>query len=131
MRLRVNPRQRAVHALFKTYLDVVHVARADEAKLFAGSPAATGAAAAAPAPSASLDGAAGASQGLGASQPAATQPAATQAGGAYGATDANVTREELLAKERKFRVRAHFAPAGGAAHYCTLLHTADCCLVSN
>ena len=28
-RLRVNPRQRAVHALFKTYLDVVHVDRGD------------------------------------------------------------------------------------------------------
>jgi hypothetical protein len=37
-RLRVNPRQRAMHALFKTYLDVVHVARADEAKMFAPAP---------------------------------------------------------------------------------------------
>jgi len=39
-RLRVNPRQRAVHALFKTYLDVVHVARADEGKMFTGAAAA-------------------------------------------------------------------------------------------
>eukprot|EP00882_Tetradesmus_deserticola_P034770 GHRQ01040035.1.p2 GENE.GHRQ01040035.1~~GHRQ01040035.1.p2 ORF type:complete len:102 (-),score=30.84 GHRQ01040035.1:54-359(-) len=32
--LRVNPRQRAAHALFKTYLDVVHVAKDEGDRLF-------------------------------------------------------------------------------------------------
>lgn len=33
-RLRLNPRQRAAHALFKTYLDVVHVGKDETDKLF-------------------------------------------------------------------------------------------------
>jgi len=33
-RLRLNPRQRASHALFKTYLDVVHVQKEETDKLF-------------------------------------------------------------------------------------------------
>lgn len=33
-RMRVNPRQRAAHALFKTYLDVVHVDKEEGDKLF-------------------------------------------------------------------------------------------------
>eukprot|EP00879_Flechtneria_rotunda_P020435 GHRR01021500.1.p1 GENE.GHRR01021500.1~~GHRR01021500.1.p1 ORF type:complete len:510 (+),score=166.40 GHRR01021500.1:266-1795(+) len=33
-RMRLNPRQRAAHALFKTYLDVVHVAKDEVDKLF-------------------------------------------------------------------------------------------------
>lgn len=32
--LRVNPRQRASHALFKTYLDVLHVAKDEADRLF-------------------------------------------------------------------------------------------------
>jgi hypothetical protein len=32
--LRVNPRQRAAHALFKTYLDVLHVAKDEGDRLF-------------------------------------------------------------------------------------------------
>lgn len=33
-RLRLNPRQRAAHALFKTYIDVVHVDKEEGDKLF-------------------------------------------------------------------------------------------------
>lgn len=33
-RMRLNPRQRAVHALFKTYIDVVHVGKEEGDKLF-------------------------------------------------------------------------------------------------
>jgi hypothetical protein len=32
--MRLNPRQRAVHALFKTYIDVVHVGKEEGDKLF-------------------------------------------------------------------------------------------------
>lgn len=33
-RMRLNPRQRAAHALFKTYIDVVHVDKEEGDKLF-------------------------------------------------------------------------------------------------
>jgi DNA replication licensing factor MCM4 len=33
-RMRLNPRQRAAHALFKTYIDIVHVDKAEGDKLF-------------------------------------------------------------------------------------------------
>jgi hypothetical protein len=32
--MRLNPRQRAAHALFKTYIDIVHVDKAEGDKLF-------------------------------------------------------------------------------------------------
>ncbi|GBF94367.1 DNA replication licensing factor MCM4 [Raphidocelis subcapitata] len=83
-RLRVNPRQRAVHALFKTYLDVVHVDRGD------GGTRAFTAAPPAPRPEAGSE-----------PTPAdATQPPFGDVAGA------NITREEAAAKERSFRAMA-------------------------
>jgi len=32
--MRVNPRQRALHAVFRTYLDVMHVQRDEQGRLF-------------------------------------------------------------------------------------------------
>lgn len=37
--MRVNPNQRALHALFKTYLDIVHVQKDETAQLYKASPA--------------------------------------------------------------------------------------------
>eukprot|EP00878_Enallax_costatus_P013418 GHUV01014031.1.p1 GENE.GHUV01014031.1~~GHUV01014031.1.p1 ORF type:complete len:879 (+),score=279.82 GHUV01014031.1:392-3028(+) len=77
-RLRLNPRQRAAHALFKTYLDVVHVAKDETDKLFRPR---TGA------------------------EDAISQVTQTQ-GGADVLVSGITTHQELAEKEEKFRAMA-------------------------
>ncbi len=86
MPLRVNPRQRAYYALYKTYLDIIHIERDETAQMFA---------AAAPCePSSPMAGSQDDTQAMG--MPDSEEPAVHVLG--------NMSREELAAKEDELRV---------------------------
>lgn len=88
-RMRLNPRQRAAHALFKTYIDVVHVDKEEGDKLF--------------------------KQRTGAEDEVCADGTQTQ-GGPDVLFSSNITRQQLLAKEEKFK-----AMAADPQHYSKLV----------
>uniref|UniRef100_A0A383VUH6 DNA replication licensing factor MCM4 n=1 Tax=Tetradesmus obliquus TaxID=3088 RepID=A0A383VUH6_TETOB len=78
--LRVNPRQRASHALFKTYLDVLHVAKDEADRLFR-------------------------PRGAAGTQGESLEATQTQ-GGPDSFVSGNLSRQQLADKEAKFRAMA-------------------------
>eukprot|EP00798_Chlamydomonas_sp_ICE-L_P007906 gene7906-1118_t len=111
--MRVNPRQRAMHALFKTHIDCNHIQRDENSRLFslAGKEAEAAAAAAA----AEAKEAPGASQGASQSAfpvgTATSAPDMTPEGGGFTQDDqfvalGNMSHEEIKAREKQIRTLA-------------------------
>jgi hypothetical protein len=135
MPLRVNPRQRAYYALYKTYIDIIHIGRDETAQMFTGQQvgrwrrcvlwvpgvgcACTCSSSSTPTPAAQS-----ATAVIPSRAPSPRQGAgAEDVGGSQGMDDSqalpmpdseepavhvlgNMSREELAAKERELRVRA-------------------------
>lgn len=95
MPLRVNPRQRACYALYKTYLDIIHIQRDETAQMFAAS---------APCEPSSPLAAASQEDTQAQGMPDSEEPAVHVLG--------NMSREELAAKEQQLKVGEGLVIAG-------------------